>query len=96
MCSLCYERFNSYNWKLSVRELYLYKNESFLTLYSELTLLIFTIHYIEYRIYLNLRYIYIYVHIYIIDIYSKNVTYIIPVFYEIIKKFLIAIHSIIL
>lgn len=38
--------FNSYNWKLSVRELYLYKNESFLTLYSELTLLIFAVYYI--------------------------------------------------
>lgn len=95
MCSLRYGRFNSYNWKLSVRELYLYKNESFLILYSEMTLLIFTVHYITYRIYLNLRYLYIYIYTHTIyskifiltDIYIfQELSYIIPVFYEIIKK----------
>lgn len=49
MRSLYYGWFSSYNWKLNVREAYLYKSESFLALYSELTFLVFAVLYIIYR-----------------------------------------------
>jgi len=64
-----------YNWKLSVRELYLYKNESFLILYSELTLLIFAIQiYLKLKIYYTIL-IYLYVLYIVIDIYFKNMVH---------------------